>query len=114
LSDEPLSATEEFYILGSHDPVLPKATMVVPHRHADTPFDLLPNEWRDLPLALEMARDLLGHHAPDGYTIGWNVGAVAGQSVPHVHLHVIARFGSEPAAGKGIRAALLSLQGTGG
>jgi len=42
-------------------------------------------------------------HAPDGYNVGWNIGEVAGQNEPHVHLHIIARFKDEPLAGKGIR-----------
>jgi histidine triad (HIT) family protein len=40
---------------------------------------------------------------PDGYNIGWNVFKVAGQNVPHAHLHVLARYSDEPFAGKGIR-----------
>lgn len=110
LSDEPLSTTKKFFVLASRDPALPEAVMVVSHRHAETPFDLLQDEWLDLPVALELARQHLHEYAPGGYTIGWNVGVVAGQSVGHVHLHVIARFDSGPAAGKGIRAALLRLQ----
>ncbi len=31
-------------------------------------------------------------HRPDGYNIGVNVGAAAGQTVFHLHIHVIPRF----------------------
>jgi diadenosine tetraphosphate (Ap4A) HIT family hydrolase len=31
-------------------------------------------------------------HHPDGYNIGVNVGAAAGQTVFHLHIHVIPRF----------------------
>ena len=30
--------------------------------------------------------------APHGYNLGINVGTVAGQTVPHVHLHLIPRY----------------------
>lgn len=30
--------------------------------------------------------------APDGYNIGINDGAAAGQTVPHLHMHLIPRF----------------------
>ena len=49
------------------------------------------------------ARTHLSAANPDGYTIGWNVGPVAGQEVMHAHLHVIARFYDEPLAGQGLR-----------
>ena len=39
------------------------------------------------------ARELLdaGQH-PDGYNLGINCGTAAGQSVPHVHYHLIPRY----------------------
>ncbi|MBT6905700.1 MAG: HIT domain-containing protein, partial [Gemmatimonadetes bacterium] len=38
-----------------------------------------------------------------GYTIGWNCGATGGQTVFHMHRHVIPRFADEPYTGQGIR-----------
>ncbi|MGP1667643.1 MAG: HIT family protein, partial [Rhodanobacter sp.] len=32
---------------------------------------------------------------PDGYNIGINVGAAAGQTVPHLHVHVIPRYAGD-------------------
>jgi len=29
---------------------------------------------------------------PDGYNIGVNIGKAAGQSVPHIHIHMIPRY----------------------
>lgn len=40
---------------------------------------------------------------PDGYNVGWNCGAVGGQTAMHAHMHVIPRFRQEPYAGRGIR-----------
>ena len=31
-------------------------------------------------------------HSPDGYNLGVNIGAAAGQTVDHLHLHVIPRY----------------------
>lgn len=106
LVDTPLARSTRFYLLGSIDPVRPAQTIVVPFRHVETPFELMPDEWRDLGAALALAREHLATFRPDGFTIGWNVGAVAGQEVFHAHLHVIARFAGEASAGRGLHAAL--------
>jgi diadenosine tetraphosphate (Ap4A) HIT family hydrolase len=78
--------------------------LVVPRAHRTTPFDLTPEEWADTALLLRELRRLIeAEQAPDGWNIGWNVGAVAGQEVEHVHCHLIPRFADEPYAGRGIR-----------
>lgn len=41
---------------------------------------------------------------PDGYNIGVNVGAAAGQSIFHVHIHLIPRYrGDHPRPQGGVR-----------
>ena len=105
LSDAPVNETAHFYTLLSIDPSLPHAAMVIPRRHSSTPFEMNAAEWTDLPNALAAARTLLEPLGPQGFNIGWNVGATAGQHVFHTHMHVIARFAGDPLAGKGIRPA---------
>jgi diadenosine tetraphosphate (Ap4A) HIT family hydrolase len=39
---------------------------------------------------LAQAKDILDrHHQPHGYNIGINYGQAGGQSVPHLHIHLI-------------------------
>jgi diadenosine tetraphosphate (Ap4A) HIT family hydrolase len=38
-----------------------------------------------------------GSHKPGGYNIGVNIGAVSGQTVSHVHVHLIPRFAGDVA-----------------
>jgi len=106
LQDEPIRETDHFFVLLSIDPTLPGSAMIIPHRHSETPFDMSPAEWADLPRAIAAARARLDDLHPDGFTMGWNIGAAAGQTVGHTHLHLIARFADHPMAGKGIRHAL--------
>jgi histidine triad (HIT) family protein len=85
--------------------------IIVPVRHAETVFDLTEDEvaatFRMLARVKEwLDSGQLSGHTPDGYNVGWNAGAVAGQEVFHAHLHVIPRFAQEPLAGQGIRAHL--------
>ena len=54
---------------------------------------------------LERARRILdASHQPDGYNIGINDGAAAGQTVPHLHIHLIPRYlGDLPDPRGGVR-----------
>jgi diadenosine tetraphosphate (Ap4A) HIT family hydrolase len=88
------------------DPVLESWLMILPIRHVETPFDLSPEEWVATGEMLGEAQAWMKAAAPDGYTIGWTVHPVGGQTIPHAHLHVIGRFADEPLAGKGLRHAL--------
>ncbi|MFK0166850.1 HIT family protein [Rhizobium sp. NPDC090279] len=106
LADAPLGGNDTFYMLASIDPEMPHAVMIILRRHAEDPFDIWPEEWVELGEMLVMAKAHLASYDPDGFTLGWNVGAVAGQHVFHVHLHVVARFAGERNAGKGIRAVI--------
>ncbi len=48
--------------------------------------------------------DLDAELKPDGYNIGVNVGAAAGQSIWHVHVHLIPRYaGDHPSPRGGVR-----------
>lgn len=94
------------YVVESLDPVLRDAVMIIPLRHVETPFDLSEEEWLSTREMLRRAKTYLDRANPDGYSMGWNVHEVGGQTIPHAHLHVIARFADEPMAGKGIRHAL--------
>lgn len=73
-------------------PVTPGHILVVPRRHIADYFELSPEEqaavWALVNLVLE--RPAM-NPKPDGYNLGVNVGAAAGQTVGHAHVHVIPR-----------------------
>jgi len=57
--------------------------------------------WR---LVSHVREELESEFHPDGFNIGVNDGESAGQTVPHVHVHVIPRFkGDVPDPRGGIR-----------
>jgi histidine triad (HIT) family protein len=90
-----------------HQGALKHSGIIVPVRHAETVFDLTADEVAATFRMLATVKAWLDEeHGPDGYNVGWNAGAVAGQEVSHAHLHVIPRFRQEPLAGQGIRAHL--------
>lgn len=45
-------------------------------------------------------------HSPDGFHLGTNIGEAAGQSVFHVHMHVIPRYRDDGGPTNGVRGVL--------
>ena len=83
--------------------------VIVPVRHVETVFDLSEAEIVATFRLLAVVKGWMDERfVPDGYNVGWNCGATAGQEVFHAHLHVMPRFRQEPLEGKGIRALLKS------
>lgn len=74
-------------------PVSPGHCLVMPHRHIADYFDATAAEkaaiWE---LVDRMKIQLDAEFKPDGYNVGVNVGTAAGQSVQHIHIHVIPRY----------------------
>ena len=74
-------------------PVSPGHTLIIPMRHIGSFFDLSAEERTDLLTLLDSAKtELDAEFSPDGYNIGINDGAAAGQTVPHLHIHLIPRY----------------------
>ncbi|MFH1436554.1 MAG: HIT family protein [Pseudomonadota bacterium] len=86
-------------------PVSPGHTLIVPKRHEPSYFALSAKEATALLELLELAKLILeSERQPDGYNIGINEGVAAGQTVFHVHLHLIPRYeGDVPDPRGGIR-----------
>jgi len=74
-------------------PVAPGHTLIVPRRHVGSYFQLNRDERAAMHDLLDQAQsELRDRLCPDAYTIGINDGPAAGQSIPHVHIHLIPRF----------------------
>src|SRR5688572_8738736 len=70
--------------------------LVIPRRHVATFFDTTAGERQAMLELLDEAKALLdGEYRPDGYNIGINDGEAAGQTIMHVHLHVIPRYAGD-------------------
>lgn len=86
-------------------PVSPGHTLIIPRRHVGSFFELTPPERaRMFELLTQAKAELDGTLQPDGFNIGINDGAAAGQTVPHLHLHLIPRYrGDTPDPRGGVR-----------
>ncbi|HKK30159.1 MAG TPA: HIT family protein, partial [Alphaproteobacteria bacterium] len=83
-------------------PVSPGHALLVPRRHVAGWFDASQEEQQALVAALEAAkRKIEKEHRPDGYNIGVNIGEAAGQTVDHLHVHLIPRYQGDIADPRG-------------
>lgn len=97
LLDHPLA-----FALADRYPAAPGHTLIVTRRHVADFFDTTPEEQQALLALLREAKRLLdARYAPQGYNIGINVGALAGQTVAHVHVHLIPRYAGDVADPRG-------------
>ena len=74
-------------------PASPGHAVVIPRRHVSSFFDLTPEEVAACMDLIKKEKQLIDEEFnPDGYNIGVNVGPAAGQSIFHVHIHIIPRY----------------------
>ena len=67
--------------------------LVIPYRHFASYFDIQVDEREDLWNLVAEGKTIVDQKwNPDGYNIGINAGESAGQSIHHLHIHVIPRY----------------------
>ncbi len=77
-------------------PISPGHTLIIPVCHVESFFQLTPEERIDLLALLDKSKAKLDKECkPQGYNIGINDGAAAGQTVPHLHIHLIPRYNGD-------------------
>ncbi len=74
-------------------PVSQGHTLIIPHEHVATYFDASAITKAAIWDAIEAVKtDLDATFSPDGYNIGINSGEAAGQTIMHLHVHLIPRY----------------------
>ena len=68
-------------------------SLVISKRHVSSFFDLEIEEKHEMLRLLAHAKNCLDRElSPEGYNVGINDGQAAGQTVPHLHIHLIPRY----------------------
>ena len=74
-------------------PVNEGHVLITPKRHAETFFDATKEELAAINQLIFKVRKILDErYSPDGYNIGVNVNCAGGQTIFHLHVHVIPRY----------------------
>ena len=70
--------------------------LVLPRRHVASWFEATREERASLLELLDKVKVLLDEEChPNGYNVGFNVGSAAGQTVMHLHVHIIPRYAGD-------------------
>lgn len=87
---------EYFFLVRDIYPVSPGHTLIISKTLKKDYFDLSQDEKQSLDKAIAKAKMLIElEYTPDGYNIGMNCGAAAGQTVFQFHCHLIPRFNGD-------------------
>ena len=79
-------------------PISEGHTLIIPKRHVGSFFETTQDEKLALLALLESAQKQLKRELnPPSFNIGINDGKEAGQTVPHLHIHLIPRYESDMA-----------------
>ncbi len=74
-------------------PVSNGHALIIPKKHCDDYFDLTFREQSACMFMLNTVKEILKKKLnPDGFNVGINISEAAGQTVPHVHIHLIPRY----------------------
>jgi diadenosine tetraphosphate (Ap4A) HIT family hydrolase len=91
-----IRANEHAIVIRDGFPISPGHTLIIPRRHVASFFKITAEERTCLLELLDQSKTLVDEEfSPDGYNIGINDGASAGQTVPHLHIHLIPRYSGD-------------------
>jgi diadenosine tetraphosphate (Ap4A) HIT family hydrolase/predicted house-cleaning noncanonical NTP pyrophosphatase (MazG superfamily) len=100
--EQVLAHFKRCYVIKDGYPVSPGHVLIIPYEHTLNWFTASQEVKLDILHALTaMKRTLDEEFHPDGYNIGMNCGESAGQSIMHLHVHLIPRYKGDMSHPKG-------------
>jgi len=93
LSNRTILENGFFFANYDNHPVNPGHMKLIPKRHVNSFCELTDQELISLKNLMIKVKELIDKsYHPDGYNIGINEGSAAGQTVFHLHIHLIPRY----------------------
>lgn len=97
-----IAANRSAFAVWDTHPVSPGHALVVSRRQISDWWEATPGERSDMFELVDVVRDKIDDlHGPDGFNVGFNAGSAAGQTVDHLHIHVIPRYAGDVADPRG-------------
>ena len=92
-TENPLIKNELAYASFDKFPVTKFHTLIIPKRHVETFFDLIPAEKNQCLDLIDQVKEKLlqKDNTISGFNVGFNSGKDAGQTIMHCHIHIIPR-----------------------
>ena len=102
--------TEMSFAIYDGFPVNEGHALIIPKKHTANYFDLSLEEQKDCIELLNRVKGIVQEkYNPAGFNVGININEAAGQTVPHVHIHLIPRYeGDVEEPRGGVRGVILS------
>lgn len=92
IRERTIAENENAFAFLNKMPITPGHTLICPKRLIVLSEELSVEEWRDIfSLKLNVCQMLRQEIKVEGFHFAWNENRVAGQTVPHFHLHVVPR-----------------------
>lgn len=100
------------YCIEDKFPVSKGHVLVIPKNHESNYFNLSQKQQLACWMMVNRVKEIIKQkYNPDGINIGMNVGSAAGQTIPHVHIHLIPRYkGDMQSPRGGVRGVIPSKQ----
>jgi len=77
-------------------PVNEGHALIIPKRHFESYFDATHEEITGLYALMNDVKEIIDEElSPDGYNVGVNVGEWGGQTIMHLHMHLIPRYNGD-------------------
>ncbi len=91
-----------FFVIYDDFPLREGHILIIPLRHIQHLTLLTRAEFNDLYTVIqEMIEQIKEKYGADGYNLGINDGEAAGQTIPHLHIHIIPRHAGDVANPRG-------------
>jgi ATP adenylyltransferase len=93
LQREKIIETELSFAIYDGFPVNEGHALIIPKRHTANYFDLSLEEQKNCIELLNRVKLIVQEkYNPAGFNVGININEAAGQTIPHVHIHLIPRY----------------------